>query len=99
MNRTITYLTDIFFDPGITQHLPQILPRYNILRPLLVTDPGIISAGLLGSLPIQPAALFTDVHPNPTESNVLSGLHAYRAANCDSVIALGGGSPMDCAKS
>ena len=42
--------------------------------------------------------LFAEVSPNPVEKNVLDGLESYRQGNCDSVIGLGGGSPLDTAK-
>ena len=42
--------------------------------------------------------LFDGVDPNPVEKNVLDGLEAYRRGNCDGVIGLGGGSPLDVAK-
>jgi alcohol dehydrogenase class IV len=45
------------------------------------------------------AVVFNDVSTNPTEKSVLAGLHVYQENNCDAVVALGGGSPIDCAKS
>ena len=42
--------------------------------------------------------MFSGVSTNPTEDEVLAGLAAYRAAGCDGVVAIGGGSPMDAAK-
>src|SRR5208337_4247458 len=42
--------------------------------------------------------LFEDVNANPVEKNVQDGWEAYRQGNCDGVIGLGGGSPLDAAK-
>jgi alcohol dehydrogenase class IV len=42
--------------------------------------------------------LYPEIHSNPTEANVLAGLDRYRDADCDGLIALGGGSPIDAAK-
>jgi alcohol dehydrogenase class IV len=42
--------------------------------------------------------VFSSVDPNPTEQNVLDGLEQYRSERCDSVVGVGGGSPIDAAK-
>jgi alcohol dehydrogenase len=41
---------------------------------------------------------FSDVHPNPRDFEVMRGAEVFRAKNCDAIVAVGGGSPMDCAK-
>jgi alcohol dehydrogenase class IV len=68
----------------------------------VVTDPGIVAAGLLERAQEALAgidhAVFSEVQPNPTDRNVLAGLEAYRAEGCDALIALGGGSVIDAAK-
>ncbi len=43
-------------------------------------------------------AVFDEIRPNPTRENVMDGAKAVRDNACDFVIALGGGSVMDCAK-
>jgi len=43
-------------------------------------------------------ALFDEIRPNPTDINVMDGAKAVKDNNCDFVIALGGGSVMDCSK-
>lgn len=42
--------------------------------------------------------VFSDVEPNPTINNVESGLECYLSQQCDAIIAIGGGSVIDCAK-
>ncbi|MGE4422401.1 MAG: alcohol dehydrogenase-like regulatory protein ErcA [Pseudodesulfovibrio sp.] len=42
--------------------------------------------------------VFTDVTPNPRHEEVMAGAEVYRREGCDSIVAVGGGSPMDCAK-
>lgn len=71
---------------------------------LLVTGPSITKLGLLNDL-IQGLeeneikyTVFNNVKSNPTIENVEEGLNIYLTNDCDSIIALGGGSPMDCAK-
>ncbi|EAQ97291.1 iron-containing alcohol dehydrogenase [Congregibacter litoralis] len=71
---------------------------------LLVTDPGLVSIGLIG--PVQDAlseagvtvSLFAKVSEDPPESVVLAAAEAGREAGVDGVIAVGGGSSMDVAK-
>lgn len=75
-------------------------------KPLIVTDKGIRSAGLLEPVlktladeaGIKDCAIFDDVKPNPTVSNVNAGLEMLNKTGCDSILSLGGGSPQDCAK-
>ena len=74
-------------------------------RPLLVTDPGIVRAGLLdrATAPLKAARLdyvvFDRVAPNPPIALVDESALLYRSERCDGVIGLGGGSSMDVAKS
>lgn len=75
-----------------------------IKRPLIVTDPGIVKAGLLerAVAPLQAAnvdyAVFDRVEPNPPIALVDEAAAFYRSEKCDGVIGLGGGSAMDAAK-
>jgi alcohol dehydrogenase len=70
-------------------------------RPVLVTDPGIkgfwTTAGIIDALGPD-ARLFSEVEPNPTVSSVDKLSEAINAHSADVVIALGGGSALDCAK-
>ena len=71
---------------------------------LIVTDPGIIKAGwvseLIDSLEYSKLkyAIFKDVSPNPREFEVMAGVDMFNKEKCNFIIAIGGGSPMDCAK-
>jgi alcohol dehydrogenase class IV len=73
-------------------------------RIMLVTDPGVTAAGwpakVLRSLAAEGVAhtLFADISPNPRAEEVMLGVSRYEAENCDVIVAVGGGSPMDCAK-
>jgi choline dehydrogenase len=74
-------------------------------RPLLVTDAGIVQAGLLerATKPLRAGnlewAVFDQVKPNPPIAAVDAGAAAYASEGCDGVIGFGGGSAMDTAKS
>lgn len=73
-------------------------------RALVVTDPGVAKAGwtrrVLNSLDGAgvPWELFEDVTPNPKDHEIDAGVRVYRETECDVIVAVGGGSPMDCAK-
>lgn len=73
-------------------------------KALIVTDGQLVKMGLLDGLFAALDAqqmgwqLFDDVFPNPTEALVQRGYAAYQAAQCDYLIAFGGGSPIDTAK-
>jgi 4-hydroxybutyrate dehydrogenase len=94
--------TRVLFGAAALNQLGDEIARLEIRKPLLVTDPGVIRAGLAGQLkeaaPSVPFAVFAEVNPNPTEQNVLDGISEYRAGHCDGVVAVGGGSPLDAAK-
>ncbi len=99
----ITYLTKIQFDFGALALLPEELAGLGIARPLIATDKGVVAAGLLDRLlttlpgSVTPT-LFDATPPNPTEAAVRAALSLYREADCDGLVALGGGSSMDLAK-
>lgn len=73
-------------------------------RILLVTDKNCIMYGLAGQVidSLREAglqwAVFSDIHPNPCVEEVMEGARVYREEGCNLIVALGGGSPMDCAK-
>jgi alcohol dehydrogenase class IV len=97
----INYLTRIQFDFGAVALLPDELHALGVSRPLIVTDEGIVAAGLVGPVKAGlPSAtpVFHDTPPNPTEDAVDAALAVYRDAGCDGLVAVGGGSSIDLAK-
>ena len=100
---TITYLTTIQFDFGAVKLIGTEAEAVGISRPLLVTDKGVAACGVfdkvLEHIPDKmPVAIFDGTPENPTEAAVRHALEAYRENECDGLIAVGGGSPMDLAK-
>lgn len=98
----ILYITNILLDFGVVQRLREECERVGMARPLIVTDPGIRAAGLLdkvlAQLPAGMAAVFDQTPGNPTEAAVRAAAAVFEAKGCDGLIALGGGSAIDCAK-
>src|SRR5690606_1311405 len=70
--------------------------------PLIVTDAGVKAAGLLertqAALGSLPQAVFAETPSNPTEAAVRAAAAVYQQHGCDGLIAVGGGSAIDCAK-
>jgi 4-hydroxybutyrate dehydrogenase len=98
----INYLTQIQFDFGAIKLLRQECERVGITRPLVVTDAGVRAAGVLqqaiDALAGLPVAVYDQTPSNPTESAVRAASALYRAQGCDGLVAVGGGSAIDCAK-
>ena len=98
----IYYVTQIQFDFGAIKLLKQECERAGITRPLIVTDVGVKAAGImqktLDALPGMTVAVFDQTPSNPTEAAVRAAAAVYKAQGCDGLIAVGGGSAIDCAK-
>jgi 4-hydroxybutyrate dehydrogenase len=98
----IQYLTQIQFEFGAIQHLSAECARIGINRPLIVTDAGVRAAGILqkalDALGDLEVAVFDQTPSNPTEAAVRAAVEVYRAQRCDGLVAVGGGSAIDCAK-
>ena len=89
---------------GSLAKLPAFAKDHGWKSALLVTDQGLMSLGM--AQPIidgfkaegMNIVVYDKVVPNPTITNIEEGLKLYHDNKCDVIIALGGGSPMDCAK-
>lgn len=89
---------------GSLAKLPAFAKKKGWKSALLVTDQGLMSLGM--AQPIIDGfkaeglniTVYDKVIPNPTITNIEEGLKLYNDNKCDVIIALGGGSPMDCAK-
>jgi len=100
---TLTFMTHTIFDHGASQQLAQVLGQHDIRRPLLCTDRGLVELGmvteLVGALGNDCATTVFDGTPaNPTQAAVEAAAALYRQAECDGVVAFGGGSSIDLAK-
>ena len=96
--------TTVLFGPGRVSELPAVLASAGIARPLFVTDPGLAKLPVVAdTLAILDKAgveygVFSDVRPNPVESNLAAGIEAFKSGGHDGVIAFGGGSALDLGK-
>ena len=89
---------------GSVKKLGEVLTQLGLSRPLVVTDPFMVSSGLIehALAPLRAAgmspAIFSDTIPDPTDTVIEAGVAAMRAGRYDCLIGFGGGSPMDTAK-
>ena len=96
--------TRIEFGPGVSSTVAEVLIELGSRRPLVVTDKGVIDAGIFDRIKgflerggIE-FSVFSSVEPNPKDRDVMNGASAAREFGADSIVAIGGGSPIDCAK-
>lgn len=89
---------------GSLEKLPAFCKKMGWHKVMLVTDKTILSLGLVDHLVEGMKAvdmdgeIFSDVVPNPTIQNIEDGVKFYYENKCDHIVALGGGSVIDCAK-
>ena len=107
--KAVTYVLSIpkptiFMSKGASIRLCESVSQFGLNRLLIVTDQALFELGLLDAILKQlddsgmAYSLFTEVLPDPTFDVVEKGLSQYREQNCDSVMAVGGGSSIDAAK-
>ena len=99
----IYYITHIHLEDGARNLIGDECKRVGIARPLIVTDAGVRAAGVLDlvleALPAELRGPIYDGTPsNPTEGAVRAATEVYLRERCDGIIAVGGGSSLDCAK-
>jgi alcohol dehydrogenase class IV len=89
---------------GASKEAGNILKSLDCKRPLIVTDPMMVKLGYvarlqesLDAVSIQ-SDIFQETVPEPTVTSIQAGVDKVRAGNYDSIIAIGGGSPIDSAK-
>lgn len=95
---------ELIFGVGARRRAGFYASNLRARRLLVVTDPGIIQAGWLAEVldDLEESGLegvvFSAVTPNPRDHEVMAGAEFYRREGCDVILALGGGSVIDCAK-
>ncbi len=97
-------IPEFVYGSGASRLCGRYASKFGVSRVLVVSDPGVSAAGhaapVAESLRAEGIAfeLFTGISPNPRSAEVRRGVEAYLSSGCDAVVALGGGSVMDCAK-
>ena len=95
---------EFVFGSGARFLLGRYLKNFEAKKVLLVTDPGIVSSGwldeIIGALESEDYEyeIYSNIKSNPRTEEVMEGARVYESKRCDVIVALGGGSPMDCAK-
>lgn len=95
---------EIIFGDGAIELLGRFALNFGASRVFIVTDSGVVQAGLLTKAQDSlrdsgiEAVVFDQVSSNPRDHQVMEAAALYRQSGCDIIIALGGGSPIDCAK-
>jgi alcohol dehydrogenase class IV len=103
---TFSFPTTTLFGVGAFSELPVRLKSLGCQHPLVVTDPGLLPTSAFATLrntlgaPTQGKSwdLFSGVHANPIEQDVIDSAAVFRDRRCDTVIAFGGGSALDVGK-
>jgi alcohol dehydrogenase class IV len=95
---------EFVFGPDAISLVGRYLTNFGAGKVLIVTDPGVIEAGwadkvseLIRNEGIG-SATFSAISANPRSKEVMAGAEFYHDHQCDIIVAIGGGSPMDCAK-
>jgi len=95
---------EFIFGAGAIDLAGRYALNFGASKVLIVTDPGVIQAGWAGKVQNIleqegiASSIFSAISPNPRSEEVMAGAGQYREHGCDVIIAVGGGSPMDCAK-
>lgn len=97
-------MPEVIFGNGAIEHAGESCLRLGATNVFIVSDPGVIEAGWLDVVirSCKQANLqytvFSDVTMNPKDVEVEKGCKAYIENECDAIIGIGGGSPLDVAK-
>lgn len=105
-NRTYTYLNPkvALMGPGCVKEIGRHAKNLGGTKALVISGKSRHGKELAGDIRKTlenaglKAVIFAGSEPNPTDSSVLEGSEVYKRESCDMIVAVGGGSPMDCAK-
>ena len=95
---------EIIFGVGARKTVGNFARTFGAQRVLIVSDPGVQAAGWVADVEASlqevgiDYCLYTGVSPNPRCEEVMRGAEIYQQEGCNVIVAIGGGSPMDCAK-
>ena len=96
--------TSVRLGAGTVKEIPQSLQSAGGKKVLIVTDAGVVKAGLLGLIRKSleetkiPYEIFDRIEPNPSDRTVMEGARLFKKTGCDTILGIGGGSPLDASK-
>jgi alcohol dehydrogenase class IV len=96
--------TKILFGPDAVAQLADELSSFGASKALVVTDPGIVRAGLMERVTTvlekggAAFEVYDQIEPNPRDTTILTGAELAQRTGAGAIVALGGGSPIDAAK-
>ena len=103
MNKFVLNETS-YHGAGAIAAIPDEIKARGYKKVFVASDPDLIKFGITAKVTDLldkaeiPYAVYSDIKPNPTIENVQNGVAAYKAAEADCIVAIGGGSSMDTAK-
>ena len=102
--KQFNFPTVLLYGAGSLEESARRIKTFGFKKPLIVTDKNLVEIGivekvstLLSNVGIE-WEVYDGTHPNPIEADCIEGANLYKKSQCDSLIAVGGGSPMDAAK-
>ena len=104
MANRIVLNTISYHGAGAIKEIPGELERRGYKKVFVCTDPDLVKFGVAAKVTdlLDEAGIaysvYSDIKPNPTIQNVTDGVEAFKAAEADSIVTIGGGSAMDTAK-
>jgi len=104
MANRIVLNTISYHGAGAIAEIPGELQRRGYKKVFVCTDPDLVKFGVAAKVTdlLDEAGIaysvYSDIKPNPTIQNVTDGVEAFKAAEADSIVTIGGGSAMDTAK-
>ncbi|MCI9595830.1 MAG: iron-containing alcohol dehydrogenase [Firmicutes bacterium] len=96
--------TKISFGEGVSQNLADEIKKMGHSRPMVITDKGLIAAGIIDKITASLAEskiqykIFDGIEPNPRDITVQKAYQMAEEYDADMLVAIGGGSSMDTAK-
>lgn len=97
-------IPELIFGPGARMLSGNYAKKFGARKVLVVTDSGVAAAGWTADVvrSLKDAELrsivFDKVSPNPRSAEIMAGAELYGSEKCNVIVAVGGGSPIDCAK-
>ncbi|HPS87119.1 MAG TPA: iron-containing alcohol dehydrogenase [Spirochaetota bacterium] len=95
---------EFLFGSGAIEVVDRYIKNFGVKKVMIVTDPGVIKAGWAEVVERYikgtgtPFIIYSNITANPKGHEVMDGAGTYKREGCDMIVAVGGGSPMDCAK-